>query len=103
MLLVCYRTGNREEEKGQMERVKNLLSDESSVTIYFSNEYLHIQAAGKALLTIPLKNFPRLERATVEQRNNFRLSYRGVHWETLDEDINIGALYAGAIKDMTNQ
>ncbi|MFP1773964.1 DUF2442 domain-containing protein [Lonsdalea quercina] len=86
-----------------MKRVKKLLSDKPPITIYFSNEYLHLQAEGKKLLDVPLKNFPRLERATTEQRDDFTFSFSGIHWETLDEDINIEALYAGAIKDITKQ
>ena len=86
-----------------MKRVKNPLSDKKTITIYFSNQYLHIQIAGKEQLDIPLKNFPRLERATAEQRDNFTLSYSGIHWEALNEDINIEALYAGVIKDVTKQ
>jgi hypothetical protein len=57
---------------------------------------LHVQVKGKARLNIPLKNFPRLELATVKQRRNFTLSYGGgIHWEDIDEDINIEALYVG--------
>lgn len=85
-----------------MKRMSNPLLDKSTVTVYFSSEYLHVQVKGKARLNIPLKNFPRLERATVKQRGNFTLSYGGgIHWEDIDEDINIEALYAGAIRDMT--
>ncbi|MRT57758.1 DUF2442 domain-containing protein [Enterobacteriaceae bacterium RIT693] len=87
-----------------MKKVNGLLFDRSSVVVYFSDECLHVQAKGEALLNIPLKNFPRLERATAKQRDNFTLSYGGgIHWEDIDEDINIEALYAGAIRDMTNR
>ncbi|EXU75504.1 hypothetical protein BG55_09990 [Erwinia mallotivora] len=84
--------------------MSNPLFDKSSVTVYFSDKYLHVQAKGKALLNIPLKNFPRLERATAEQRVNFTLTGgNGIHWEEIDEDLNIEALYAGAIRDVTNR
>ncbi|MDS7907816.1 DUF2442 domain-containing protein [Klebsiella pasteurii] len=86
-----------------MKKVNSLLFDRSSVVVYFSDECLHVQAKGKALLNISLQNFPRLERATVEQRERFTLNAGGgIHWEEIDEDINIEALYAGAIRDMTN-
>lgn len=87
-----------------MKRMSNPLLDKSTVTVYFSSEYLHVQVKGKEQLNIPLKNFPRLERATAKQRDNFTLSYGGgIYWEDIDEDINIEALYAGAIRDMTNR
>lgn len=87
-----------------MKKVNSLLFDQSSVVVYFSDKCLHVQDKGKALLNIPLQNFPRLERATVEQRERFILNAGGgIHWEEIDEDINIEALYAGAIRDMTHR
>ncbi|MFQ6244531.1 DUF2442 domain-containing protein [Yersinia enterocolitica] len=65
----------------------------------FSDEHMHIQIKGRERLDIPLKNFPRLERATNEQRNDFTFSYRGIFLDSLNEDINIDALYAGVVKD----
>jgi Protein of unknown function (DUF2442) len=46
-------------------------------------------------LGVPIAWFPRLLRATHEQRLNFELSALGIHWEALDEDIHVGALFAG--------
>jgi hypothetical protein len=43
----------------------------------------------------PLAWFPRLLHATSEQRDQVRLSSRGLHWEVLDEDISIVGLLAG--------
>jgi hypothetical protein len=47
------------------------------------------------LLAVPLAWFPRLLAATPEQRAQFELSPRGIHWEALDEDISIDGLLAG--------
>ncbi len=44
---------------------------------------------------VPLAWFPRLLRATPEQRDAFELSRRGIHWEALDEDISVAALLSG--------
>lgn len=43
----------------------------------------------------PLSWFPRLEKGTNEQRNNWRLIAGGVgvHWEDLDEDISVDGLF----------
>jgi Protein of unknown function (DUF2442) len=46
-------------------------------------------------LGVPLAWFPRLLRATPEQRSACRISGRGLHWEVLDEDISIAGLLAG--------
>lgn len=48
----------------------------------------------------PLAWFPRLLRATAEQRAKVELSSRGLHWEELDEDIGVEGLLAGR-KDQT--
>jgi len=74
------------------------------VTIYFSEKFIHVQLEGKERLDIPLENFPRLLRGTHEQRTMWELSGTGpgIHWNELDEDIYVPALYAGAVKDITN-
>jgi hypothetical protein len=44
---------------------------------------------------VPLAWFPRLLRATQEQRDQVRISSRGLHWDALDEDISVRGLLAG--------
>jgi len=44
---------------------------------------------------VPLAWFPRLLRATPEQREQVRLSTRGLHWDALDEDVSVAGLLAG--------
>ncbi len=48
-------------------------------------------------LSAPLAWFPRLSRATAEQRNAFELlgEGEGIHWPDVDEDISITGLLAG--------
>lgn len=77
----------------------------SKVTIYFSDEFMHVQLEGKERLDIPLQNFPRLLRGTPEQRNQWELSGSGpgIHWDELNEDIYIPSLYEGRDKDQTNR
>jgi len=47
------------------------------------------------IVGVPLAWFPRLLHATPEQREQFRISGRGLHWEQLDEDISVAGLLAG--------
>ena len=42
---------------------------------------------------MPLDWFPRLEQASVEQRNEFELSAFGIHWEELDEDLSFEGFF----------
>jgi len=46
-------------------------------------------------LGVPLVWFPRLLRATPQQRLVFAISRGGLHWDELDEDISIEGLLAG--------
>ena len=46
-------------------------------------------------LGVPLAWFPRLLRGTPEQRESVRISSRGLHWESLDEDVSVSALLSG--------
>lgn len=73
------------------------------VTIYFSNKFMHVQLEEKEQLDIPLQNFPRLLRGTPEQRNQWELSGLGpgIHWDELNEDIYVPALYEGKDRDQT--
>ena len=52
------------------------------------------------VLSVPLVWFPRLLKATPEQRAQVEISTRGLHWEELDEDISVAGLLAGR-GDMT--
>lgn len=46
-------------------------------------------------LNVPLSQFPRLLHATAAQRQAWRITSRGLHWDELDEDISIAGLLAG--------
>ncbi len=48
-----------------------------------------------AFSVYPLAWFPRLRHGAPEQREQVRLSPRGLHWDALDEDISIAGLLAG--------
>ncbi len=57
-----------------------------------------LSSGGK--LVFPLREFPRLERATPEERNGWELLYGGesIRWERIDEDISIPILLTGECK-----
>jgi hypothetical protein len=54
-----------------------------------------VSLADGRTLGVPLAWFPRLFHATAAQRADCRLSPRGLHWETIDEDISVAGLLAG--------
>lgn len=67
---------------------------------YCDEDSLWVTLSDGRTIGAPLAWFPRLLRATPDQRANVELSSRGLHWEELDEDIGVEGLLAGR-KDQT--
>lgn len=61
-----------------------------------------VTLADGRVLGVPLAYFPRLLHATPQERETCIISGggTGLHWEELDEDISVAALFQG-IGDMT--
>lgn len=69
------------------------LAENVSVT----EDTLSIDLNDGRTLSVPLAWFPRLLHANAGERQNWRLigKGQGVHWEGIDEDINIEGLLPG--------
>ena len=63
--------------------------------VRFDEDSMWVGLSDGRTLGVPLAWFPRLLRATPEQRAACRLSSRGLHWAELDEDISVAGLLAG--------
>ncbi|MFC5864017.1 DUF2442 domain-containing protein [Acidicapsa dinghuensis] len=63
--------------------------------VHFDADSMWVTLADGRVLGVPLAWFPRLLSASAEQREEFRVSRRGLHWEALDEDISIDGLLRG--------
>jgi hypothetical protein len=44
----------------------------------------------------PFSMWKRLANATPEQRQNFYLSYTGIHWRDIDEDLSFEGMFSDA-------
>ena len=68
--------------------VQNVEVSEDSLTVSLND--------GRTL-SLPLAWYPRLQHATPEERNHWRLiaDGEGIHWPDLDEDISVENLLAG--------
>jgi hypothetical protein len=67
----------------------------SATRVRFDSDSMWVDLSDGRTLGVPLARFPRLLRATAEQREQVRISSRGLHWESLDEDVSIAGLLAG--------
>ena len=70
-------------------------SSAKATSVRFDPDSMWVELSDGRTLGVPLAWFPRLLRATAEQREQVRISSRGLHWEALDEDISIAGLLAG--------
>lgn len=67
----------------------------SPTAVRFDDAQMWVDLEDGRTLGIPLVWFPRLLRATPQQRQAFFLSPSGLHWDEIDEDISIAGLLAG--------
>ncbi len=70
-------------------------------TVRFDDDMMWVELEDGRTLGVPFAWFPRLLRATPEQRADHFLSPSGIHWDEIDEDISIAGLIAGR-GDMTH-
>ena len=63
--------------------------------VRFDEDNMWVDLSDGRTLGVPLAWFPRILNGTPEQRGTVRISSRGLHWESLDEDVSIAALLAG--------
>ncbi len=63
----------------------------------FDESMMWVDLSDGRKLGVPLAYFPRLLRATPEQRLQYEMSGNGtgLHWEALDEDISVEGLLMG--------
>lgn len=65
--------------------------------VVVTDDALTVDLADGRRLSVPLQWFPRLQKATAEQRGHWRLvgDGTGIHWPDLDEDLSIEGLLRG--------
>lgn len=65
--------------------------------VRFSAQQLIVDLADGRTIAVPIAWYPRLMRATPEQRANWRISGSGygIHWPEIDEDLSSEGLLRG--------
>lgn len=79
-----------------------MISLASPTRVTFDDDMMWVALSDGRVLGVPLAWFPRLLRATREQREACRISRRGLHWDALDEDVSVAGLLAG-LGDQTHR
>ena len=65
-------------------------------SLRFDEDRMWVELEDGRTLGVPLTWFPRLLHASKEQREDFELSRRGIHWDAIDEDVCVDGLLMGA-------
>ena len=66
--------------------------------VRFGDGTMSVELEDGRTITVPLEWYPRLGRATPEQRGNWQIAGAGfgIHWPELDEDLGVEGLLRGA-------
>ena len=75
--------------------VKMEIPNANSVIV--TDESLIVELDDGRTVSVPTAWYPRLFHASNEDRNNWKLigKGRGIHWNSIDEDISVEGLLAG--------
>lgn len=75
-----------------------LAADERVKAVSFSEDLLIVSLKDGRTISVPLAWYPRLLRATPQQRAEWKISSGGygIHWPALDEDLSTEGLLRGA-------
>ena len=63
--------------------------------VEFTADDLVVTLADGRKIATPLDWYPRLKRASSQQRASFEMMPMGIHWPDLDEDLGIAGMLRG--------
>lgn len=77
--------------------MSSLANDARADKIWFDEYNLWVLFTDGRQLSVPLAYFPRLQKASIQQLENYEMSGGGygIHWDELDEDIHVQSLLVG--------
>jgi hypothetical protein len=63
--------------------------------IWFDAENIFVQTDSQHIIGNPLEWFPRLQKASLEQLNNYQLGINkeSIHWQALNEDLSLESFF----------
>ena len=64
--------------------------------VWVDDTSVHALTVDGLQASYPFSMWKRLANSTPEQRQNFYLSYAGIHWRDIDEDLSFEGMFADA-------
>lgn len=76
---------------------KKIKNQAIAIKVDFTDQFIHLFLDDKRQIKVPLKFYPKLSHATKIQLQDYRLlgGGRGIHWESLDEDLSVNSIIEG--------
>jgi hypothetical protein len=71
------------------------IGDLQATSVDITGTELIVTLADGRKIATPLAWYPRLRRATPEERSNYEIMPLGIHWPDLDEDLSIAGMLQG--------
>ena len=63
------------------------------IRVWADSTHIYAEAEDGTRACYAFSDWPRLARATDEERQDFRLSYSGIHWPRIDEDLSFTGMF----------
>lgn len=63
--------------------------------VTFDDNSFWVELDDGRVIGVPLAWYPRLLTASPNERADYELSPRGIHWDAVDEDISIAGILSG--------
>lgn len=61
--------------------------------VWVDDKYVYAQTKDGIRAKYAFADWSRLAKATPEQRQDFRLTYLGIHWPQIDEDLSFEGMF----------
>ena len=71
------------------------VGDLRPASVEFTATELVVGLADGRRIATPLDWYPRLQRASAAERENYELSPLGIHWPDIDEDLSVAGMLMG--------
>jgi hypothetical protein len=71
------------------------VGDLQAAAVDFTETELVVTLRDGRKIATPLAWYPRLQRASARERDNFEIMPMGVHWPEIDEDLSIAGMLKG--------
>ena len=71
------------------------VEDSRPIAAHCDSEHVEVTLADGRVLQTPLWWYPRLAKASLEERAEIEFSPLGLHWPKIDEDISVASMLRG--------